>query len=69
MLHGSSILHYSLSVRILLIGILVHLISRLNVNEELCIGFVLLNITDVMLLNLVTHFYLQFVVLFWFWEI
>jgi hypothetical protein len=31
------------SVKVLLIGILVHLISLLNVNEELCIGFVLLN--------------------------
>jgi len=43
MLHGSSVLHYSLSVRVLLIGILVHLISLLNVNEELCISFTLLN--------------------------
>jgi hypothetical protein len=43
MLHGSSVLHYSLSVRVLLIGILVHLISLLNVNEELCISFALLN--------------------------
>jgi hypothetical protein len=42
MLHGSSILHYSLFIRVLLIGILVHLISLLNVNEELCIGFALL---------------------------
>jgi hypothetical protein len=43
MLHGFSILHYSLFVRVLLIGILVHLIFLLNVNEELCIGFALLN--------------------------
>jgi hypothetical protein len=43
MLHGSLVLHYNLSVRVLLIGILVHLISLLNVNEELCIGFALLN--------------------------
>jgi hypothetical protein len=43
MLHGFSVLHYSLSVRVLLIGILVHLISLLNVNEELCISFTLLN--------------------------
>jgi hypothetical protein len=43
MLHGSSVLHYNLYVRVLLIGILVHLISLLNVNEELCISFALLN--------------------------
>jgi hypothetical protein len=69
MLHGSSVLHYSLYVRVLLISILVHVISLLNVNEELCIGFAMLIITDVMLLNHVTHFCLHFVVLFWLWEI